>query len=67
MTALGDDMGLLAGESKAEAQRLETDGTLLLVVCRLVRRYDWGRGHWDEERDVDVDKRGASTRLRGMN
>jgi len=37
MAALWDDVGFLAGQSKAKAERFETDRTLVVVVWRVVR------------------------------
>lgn len=38
VTALGDDVGLLAGEPEAETQRLDADRTLLVLVERIATR-----------------------------
>lgn len=43
MTALGDDMGFLAWESEGEAEGLETDGALVVVVG--AGRYDGDGRH----------------------
>lgn len=36
MTALWDDVRFLAGETEGEAEGLETDRALCLVLCRVV-------------------------------
>ena len=46
MTALWYDMGFLTWETETEAEGFKADGTLFLVVCRVVAGDD-GKGSGD--------------------
>ena len=67
MAALGDDVRFFARESEAEAERLETDGTLFLVVESVVRGYDWegSGGHCCVRMVVDAVRVGGSVGIGG--
>lgn len=67
VTAFWDYVRFFAGESEAEAERFETDGAFLLVVCGVVRGYDgdgcWRHGgEWVLDGTSAVGKSGATCR-----
>lgn len=54
MTTLWDDVGLFAGKPEAEGERLETDGTLVVVVWGEMGGDDGEGGHWGGGVGMDV-------------
>ena len=55
VAAIGDDVGFLSRESEAEAEGFKADGTLFLVVCRVVAGDDGERS--SDHGSVRMDRR----------